>query len=166
MPPSLSVTEVETLRKIGDYLTALTGAEVIRSKVNRVPPPDGAYIAITRLFMSRLSTNRHETNAIDETVTITEAIKYTVQIDCYGDSASNWANLISLTWRDGYACDALSPICHPLTCDDPKQIPIVTGEQQYLERWIVTVSVQYNPSISTETTPFADAITSTVQGMQ
>jgi len=162
MPPNLSVNDDEILTTVGNYLVALTGAEVIRTQGNRVPMPSGAFIAMTPLFMTRLSTNRHDTNATAETITTTEAVKYTLQIDCYGDDSSNWANLISLTWRDDYACSALATTCQPLTCDEPKQIPLVTGEQQYLERWIITASLQYDPSVVTDAIPFADDITVTL----
>ena len=159
MPPSISITDDEILTTVGNYLVGLTGAEVIRTQGNRIPMPVGAFIAMTPLFMTRLATNRRTVDAINETITATEAVKYTLQIDCYGNEASNWANLVSLTWRDDYACDALAPQCQPLTCDGPKQMPLVTGEQQYLERWIITASLQYDPSITTDTTPFADGIT-------
>ena len=165
MPPSLSITDDQVLTTVGNYLVALTDAEVIRTQGNRVPMPSGAFISMTPLFMNRLSTNKHEYDDADEEITTTETIKYTLQIDCYGENSSDWANLISLTWRDDYACYALVPDCQPLTCADPKQIPLVTGEEQYLERWMVTASLQYDPSITTDTTPFADEITTTVQAL-
>lgn len=159
MPANISITGTEILTKVGNYLVELTGAEVIRMQSNRTPMPFGAFIAMTPLFMNRLSTNRHDINVETETITTTEAIKYTLQFDCFGENSSDWANLISLTWRDDYACNALAPECQPLTCSDPKQVPLITGEQQYMKRWIVTASLQYNPSITTDKTPFADQIT-------
>jgi hypothetical protein len=41
--------------------------------------------------------------------------------------------------------DALAPNCVPLYSDDPRRAPLVTGEEQWQDRWIVVAQIEYLP---------------------
>ena len=66
--------------------------------------------------------------------------------------------IVSTLLRDTYGCDFLRPhLVQPLYTGDPRQLPLVTGEQQYLQRWMLGATLQFNPTVSTSQ-QFADIV--------
>lgn len=85
-------------------------------------------------------------------MTLEEGVELTLQIDCYsfpvqgaGQSAEDWATMLSTTLRDEYGCTQLAPTLQPLYADEARMIPLVAGEDQYEERWSLDARFQYNP---------------------
>jgi hypothetical protein len=60
-----------------------------------------------------------------------------------------------MLWRDEYGCNMLNPEASPLYTDDARMVPLVTGEEQYLERYVLTAVLQTNP-VTTVSQQFAD----------
>ena len=80
------------------------------------------------------------------TQTMEEGVELSIQIDCYGPSSCDWANMLSATLRDEYGVDQLGPQgLTPLYADDARMIPLVDGEDQYEERWSLDAHFQINP---------------------
>lgn len=128
-----------------------SGTEVVRGLVNRVPQPNGGYIGITPLFERRLRTNvstYEDDLSSGGTRTIEQGTEVHVQFDYFGPAAANWAAAVSTVFRDEYAVTALAPDVSPLYIDDARQVPFVTGEEQYLQRFTSTAVLQYNPAVS------------------
>jgi hypothetical protein len=140
-------------------LSLFPTVEVIHGLGNGTPTPLNGFIAFTPLFMSRVNTN--ENSFQDPTPTTgtkksAAGIQYTFQIDCYGNDSANWAAEISTMWRDEYACTIMGNTCQPLYADEPKMMPLISGEQNYVQRWTITAELQYNP-ITTTPMEFFDA---------
>jgi len=89
------------------------------------------------------------------TKAVTQAIEWTVQLDCYGVQSMQWANILTTLFRDEFSCSALKPYIQPLGADDPISLPLINGEQQYEQRWVVEAKFQYN-SITTVPQQFFD----------
>lgn len=155
---TLSVTPVldTVFTKLRTYLLDATlgivpvGTPVIRGPMNRAAQPAVDHVILTPIYRNRLRTNV-ETD-VDPypspgagTVRIEQGTQLNVQVDFYGLESANWAAIFSTIWRSGYACRALAPECQPLYADEGRMLPLVTGEEQYLERWCVTAALQYNP---------------------
>lgn len=154
--PSQSVV-MTALRSL---ILSLITCEVIQGLGNGIPMPLGAFIAITPLFQTRLSTNVD--SYTDPTPTTgmkaaQQSVQYTVQIDCYGPDSSDWAAILSTMLRDEYACLSMAPDVQPLSADDPRMAPLIDGEQQYEQRWTITALLQYNPVVSTPMQFFTQA---------
>ena len=133
-------------------MTLIPGVEVIHGLGNGAPTPLGGFIVFTPLFMQRLNT--HANSYQDPTPTTgtkksNVGMEYTFQIDCYGDQSANWAAQITTMWRDEYASTLMGDTCQPLHADDPKMIPLISGEQNYVQRWMTTALLQYNPTTTT-----------------
>lgn len=127
-----------------------SGVEVIKGLGNDVPPPKNGYVAMTPLDQGMISTNEHVLN-VDQTITVTGPTEYTVQIDCYGPDSSDWARMIAVMFRDPFGCDSFTASLAgsaPLYCTDPRQAPLVTGEENYQQRWTFSALLQYNPEIT------------------
>lgn len=134
-------------------------AEVIQGLGNRATLPVGPFIAMTAILTKRLATNQD--SYVDPvssigTRAVQQSMQVDVQLDFYGPKAGDWAVMATTLLRDDYGCDALAPVAAPLHADDAMQAPFVSGEEQYVSRWIVTASLAYNP-VTTIPQQFADA---------
>ena len=129
-----------------------TGIEVVQGIVNRVPSPAGGFVLITRISKVRLSTDVTEyTDPLHgpSSVEYLQSTDYQLQFDFFGEDAADWAQVVSTLWRSLQACDFLKPYgIQPLYNDDPRQVPMVTGEKQYEQRWVMTTHLNYTPKVS------------------
>lgn len=129
---------------------------VVRTPINRAAMPLGDFIALTPSGSKRLATN---TNSYPDTVTETtlEPTEFRVRADCYGATALDMSNVLRATFRDNVGVESFVGSgfdIAPLHSTDATQMPVVTGEDQYLERWTFEFVLQYNPviTLTTETT--------------
>lgn len=164
MTIDVSPTEDAVLAKVDAFVTSIvpTGTIVLRGPVNRAQLPKDPCVIYIPLFYNRLRTNLH--TDLDPYPTpggstqIEMGTEFSVQVDFYGPDAGTWAAAAETLWRDEYACNMLNPECSPLYTDTARLMPLVTGEDQYLERYSLTVALQWN--IVAETPQqFADAAT-------
>jgi len=137
------------------------GTPVLRGPLNRTAQPAVDHAVMTPLFFKRLRTNvdSYDDPAPESdpgTALFEEGIEQHIQLDFYGAQSANWATAASNVFRSAYAVDALAPTCAPLYADEARMIPLVTGEEQYLERWSLTAVLQYNP-VTVVPQQFADA---------
>lgn len=123
-------------------LLVIDGVEVVQGLGNGVPMPIGEFIAMTEISRTRLATNMY-----DENGNVSQHSDCQIQIDCYGEDSNAQAQILSTLLRDTYACDDMPPDIQPLYCDDPRQIPLTDGEQNYTKRWQVIAHLQINPVI-------------------
>lgn len=134
------------------------GTIVLRGPVDRAAQPVLDHIVITPLFRKRLRTNIPTDNPDAGTVALEQGTRLDIQVDFYGEvAASNWLDAFTTVFRSEYAVDALAPTCAPLYADDGTQMALVTGEEQYLERWMVQAVLQYNP-VTTAPQQYADTL--------
>lgn len=131
------------------------GTEVVQGLDNGVPMPLGGYVLMTLVLQTALSTNRHTYDGVDEQ-TVETSVQLDVQLDFYGPSAASWAVQAVQLLRDEIGCTALKPNASPFYCSDPMQAALTTAEQNYLDRWIATLSLQYNP-VTTVPQDYADS---------
>lgn len=149
--------------KLGTFIESVVpaGVPVIQLPVDRasMPPPVPGFVGMRAMLQARIMTNLDRWNPADVApvaIEIEQAVRLTVQLDCYGASAGDWAVMLSTVLRDEYGVTALAPVLAPLFTDDPRFAPLIDGEEQYERRWIVPAVMQYNPVVSTPM-QFADA---------
>ncbi len=173
MPATVDLTESAVLKGLRffvlDVLADVAPGDVVRGQQNRVPMPTGPnFVILTPTGRAQLATTaRSYTDPTDpapaegsrQTVRSTSLA---VQMDIYGPAAAENAQIVSTLLRDIYGCDFLRPHhCQPLYCGEPTQLPLITGEKQYEQRWTIPVTLQFNPSVSTSQ-QFADTVEITV----
>lgn len=155
--PSISIDDV--IQAITSFLVPFlpAGVPVIRAQQNRVPPPI-TYTASDPLVFVQL----REVSQTDlETPTMTQSAdpdvqqadintptQIDVQIDFYGISAGDYCKAVKAVWRSPYAPDQFPIGIAPLFCSNGIQGVLVTGEEQYEDRWLLTASLQYNPVVT------------------
>ena len=177
----ITPTDDILFKVLGDFIEGLIDCKTVQGFVNRAAMPIGGFIAMTTLRQIRLSTNTtvyNDTFAEQDvffggeevvfdgqtiafgatpngTKAVTQAIEWTVQLDCYGLQSMQWANILTTLFRDEFSCSALKPYIQPLGADDPISLPLINGEQQYEQRWVVEAKFQYH-STTTVSQQFFD----------
>lgn len=130
-------------------LSIVTDCEVIQAQMNRVPMPLGDFIVMTPSISTALSTpiDIYSVNG----KSIMRPTQFEVQLDFYGTKAQERSAVVSMLFRDDAGCRAFQGIgfeLQPLYANDPVQMPIITGEEQFLSRWTLRAALQYNPKIT------------------
>lgn len=80
-----------------------------------------------------------------------QSTRLEVQIDIHGPASGDNAQILSTVLRDELAIELLAQSgfdVTPLYADSPRQIPFLNGEHQVENRWIVSTSLEVNPTVS------------------
>lgn len=162
MAATISITDQDVFTALRTFLLLIlpTGTKVIQAQDNRVAIPKGKFVAMTARSNERLATN---TGSYTDPGTnpggkgVLTPSKFGIQLDFYGDDSAKWAATTQALMRDGYAFDNFPTGIKPLYADDPVQIPLINGEQQYEQRWKLEVMLQINPVV-TVAQDFSDAL--------
>lgn len=125
------------------------GTPVIQGQDNLVPMPKGGFVVMTNAGMDRLSFNVDNYQSLTQGKTILTPTNYAMQLDFYGPISQTWAMETQALFRDEYATEIFPSNIQPLYADDPVQIPLIDGEDQYEQRWKILARLQYNPILST-----------------
>ncbi len=130
-------------------LSLISGVEVVQGLGNGVPMPEGAFICMTPGPQKRLSTNESTYNRVAGTRGVKQAVQYSMQIDCYGPDASDYATTLTTMFRDPYACGLMASYgCQPLYAEDPTQSALINGEENYEQRYMFNAVLQFNPVVT------------------
>lgn len=87
-----------------------------------------------------------------------------IQLDIYGADSADNAQIISTLWRSASAVSFFANPTNaafeiaPLYTSDGRQMPFITGQQQYQQRWTMDINFQINPVVATPM-QFADVLT-------
>lgn len=140
---SVSIDTVIDSLKV--FLSPLCGScQIVRSQVNRVPLPSSPCVVLTDI--SELDLCVPYTNYQSTTGTATTSTRIDIQIDFYGQMAADYCRVVKTAFRTGYGFDSFPYNIKPLFTSDGFNMPLITGEHQYESRWVLTVSIQYNPN--------------------
>lgn len=77
-----------------------------------------------------------------------------IQLDLHGPASADNAQTVSTLTRSDYATRFFAEVVDvggvavPLHADDPRQAPFLNDQQQYENRWVVSVLLQVDPVVS------------------
>ena len=124
------------------------GSNVIRGEVNRVSPPPSPYVEITELLEKDLNVPFDVFQSDNQTININSSTQIDVQVDFYGALAGDFCKAVKSAFRTEWGYNQFPSTVRPLYSDDGRQMPLITGEEQYERRWTLTASLQYNPVVT------------------
>ena len=163
--PALSFTEDQTFAALRAVLLGMVGpgVEVIMAQDNMVPAPlVGDYILTTPTRRTRLATNVVSwAEPAPDSLDRETSTELDVQLDVHGPSSGDTVEVIVSLMRDAYAVDAFAAqglAVTILSAEDGAQMAFVNDQNQYEDRWVLNVSLQAKPVISTGQ-QFADTLT-------
>jgi len=127
---------------------------ILRGQQNRVPMPAVPFVIMTTVGTPRrIGTNVDSVEAViedGELVGFTAAVKadfeYSMQLDLYSPLAESWAMAVELLWRDNIGFAAMPAGMKPLYSEDRRQMPLVGAENQWVQRWTMTLYLDYQPT--------------------
>ena len=126
----------------------LPGTVVVRGNQNRVPMPQGNFIALTEMFHEDVETPAYKFHGAQNTVEITQPYRVTIQCDVYGSGACNTASALLAAMNSIVCNDHMPPEMDILYAGDLKQATMVDASDQFLERWNFVIVAQYNPVVT------------------
>lgn len=137
----------------GTAVTPNDPTPIIRAEVNRVPMPGttpaGPFVKVNEINRRNLDAPS-QFQSSDPTIqqaSVKNSKQLDVQIDFYGPAAGEWSAAVESIWRSPFGADQFPDGMAPLYCSDARQLPLVTGEEQYEYRWALTGSLEYNPTV-------------------
>ena len=143
--PSITVDEV--IEALNVFLNLFNfGNAIIQGQVNRVPMPASPVFVLTPITQKTIETPTIEWE--DRDAIIATPVMMEVQVDIYGDRASDACRSVIGVIRSGITTDYIPDGISILYCDDGTQAVFITAEQQYEQRWILRLMVQYNASVA------------------
>jgi hypothetical protein len=163
MTPTL--TQEQAFVALRTFLVAVLppGTEVVQGQGNRVPmPANDNFVVMTPGRRQQMATTSHDYDPAASTEDIARSTALHFQLDVYGGASADNAQVITTLFRDAWGCSFLKPRdVAPLHCDDPRQMPLLAGEQQYIQRWTITAALG---AIMSVTVPmeFADSLITTL----
>jgi hypothetical protein len=144
--PSIAIDSV--FDALGSFIQPFVGAtQIIRAQVNRTAPPSGSFVELTEVGNADLEVPRQWYDHTYLERNIIGPKRLIIQADFYGESAGDWCAAVKTVWRTSYAAAQFPTGIAPLYCDDGHEAPLITGEEQYLRRWALTMNLQYNPIV-------------------
>jgi|ERR1700759_40332 len=168
--PVLDLTQSQVLTLVKSFLQDFTGVDpqyVIQGQSNRVAAPNvPTYIVFTPINKIRLSTNTKEYNAVSGPLlnqqTTTQSVQMGVQVDFYGPTSGDLAQIISTEFRDSDAYDYFATTgagiqVWPLYTSDPRQLPFSDEGDQIQMRWSLDLQLQIKAGVTLPQT-FADSL--------
>lgn len=141
----------EAIVAVADFLQPLmpVATTIVRGQTNDVPPPLPPSIVITEVGKPQYTTIRVTGGgAFIQQDTYLQPVRLDVQLDFYGLQAGDMSGIANTMLRSGYAVENFPDGVAPLYCSDAIQAPLITGEKQFEARWIITLSLQYNASVT------------------
>lgn len=119
-------------------------------------PADNNYIIFTVLNPRRYGTPIVETTIKGSTSY--QDYRCEVQIDFYGDFAFDRACDIVNISRTEFLCEFLSQYgVQPIFVDEAQNLTGVSGEKEYVERWMVRLEIDYRDAVSVSQDSFNTA---------
>lgn len=162
---TLSLTEDAIMTALRAFIIGVVpdGVEVVQGQDNFVPMPAGAdFIMMTPARREQLSQTATDYAPNDETKEISRSTGLHFQLDTYGPNASDNVQLVTTLFRDDYGFQFFKTYgLAPLYCDDGQQMPLVSGEQTWIQRWMMRGLLQTDLAV-TVPAQFADTLITTL----
>lgn len=156
MTYTISITDAQIFTAMKAWIAQALTAQAVQGIVNRVAMPKGGFVEMTGLLKEgltayNLTSYTQQNDPTPGTEINQQSIDYHIQLDCYGKDSADWAQILNTSFSSDRAIEFFRsnyPGIAPLHVEDPKQAPLVTGEQQYEKRWTMVAHLQYKPAIT------------------
>lgn len=148
MAAILDIDHRELIREIRLFLLGLfpdATPQIVQSIQNNQPLPENA-IVIQVLFDSNMDESVTTYNPPNEAM-VQNSVEVRVQLDFYGAMAESRSRIVANLWKNYYGTDNMT-ICKPLYVQSRQRHPYVNDSNQYEDRFILDLGLQYNPTVT------------------
>lgn len=151
MTVQISITDDDVFTALRAFLVKVlpAGTEIVQLQDNGVPMPQGPFVGMNNGDNQRLETNtRTYVGGAPGTKKILAPSAYSMNLDFYGPNSGAWAATTQAMFRDEIAVETFPANIVPLYADNPIQLPLISGEQLYEQRWRLKAVMQTNTEIT------------------
>lgn len=144
----LNISNQDLYREIRLFLLGLfpgATSQIIQSAQNNQPLPENA-IVMQVLFDSNMDESVTTYNPPGEAM-VQNSVEVRVQLDFYGAMAESRSRIVANLWKNYYGTDNME-ICKPLYVQSRQRHPYINDSNQYEDRFILDLGLQYNPEIT------------------
>lgn len=144
----LSLDHQELYREIRLFLLGLfpdATLQIVQSTQNNQPLPENA-IVMQVLFDSNMDESVTTYNPPNEAM-VQNSVEVRVQLDFYGTMAESRSRIVANLWKNYYGTDNMT-ICKPLYVQSRQRHPYINDSNQYEDRFILDLGLQYNPTVT------------------
>jgi hypothetical protein len=135
------------------------GTLIRKGQQNRVPMPAVPFVQLTTVGVPRrIGTNADSIEPIIVNgeltgfdLDIAADFEYSMQVDFISPDAEAWSMSAELLWRDKAAWYAMPEGIKPLYSEGRMQLPVVGAENQWIQRWTMTLVLDYQPTLTLPT---------------
>ncbi|WP_446471158.1 phage neck terminator protein [Xenorhabdus stockiae] len=143
---TITVTHDDIFTEVRKYLIALFSCEVMQGYQNDVPVPESS-IVMHVLFERDIDYTANYYHHEVSTITAQRSVELSMQLDFYGEEADSRARVVANLWQSSYTTARLKK-CQPLYCEAPRKMVLVNEANQYENRVMLEMKLQYNPEIT------------------
>jgi hypothetical protein len=150
--PNINISDNDVYNALCAFVNLIVppGTPILRGQTNRVPMPSVDCVILTTIGApDRIGTNFDQVFPTE--TLITADFTYSVQVDFYSLYAASWAMSGELLWRDKAAWYVMPAGIKPLYSEGRMQLPLVGAENQWIQRWTLTLVLDYQPTLTLET---------------
>lgn len=158
----LNISNQDLYREIRLFLLGLfpgAPSQIIQSAQNNQPLPENA-IVMQVLFDSNMDESVTTYNPPGEAM-VQNSVEVRVQLDFYGAMAESRSRIVANLWKNYYGTDNME-ICKPLYVQSRQRHPYINDSNQYEDRFILDLALQYNPSV-THPQDFAEEVDAEIE---
>lgn len=150
--PNLNIADSDVYKGLCAFINLIVpvGTPIDQGQQNRVPMPSVDCVILTTIGApTRIGTNYDQVEPAE--TLITADFEYVVQADFYSQYAESWAMSAELLWRDKNAWYGVPAGMKPLYSEGRMQLPLLGGENQWINRWTLTLVLDYKPTLTLAT---------------
>ena len=144
----LNVSNQDLYREIRLFFLGLfpdATLQIIQSTQNNQPLPENA-IVMQVLFDSNMDESVTTYNPPNEAM-VQNSVEVRVQLDFYGAMAESRSRIVANLCKNYYGTDNME-ICKPLYVQSRQRHPYINDSNQYEDRFILDLALQFNPTVT------------------
>lgn len=144
----LNISNQDLYREIRLFLLSLfpgATSQIVQSTQNNQPLPQNA-IVMQVLFDSNMDESVTTYSPPGEAM-VQNSVEVRVQLDFYGAMAEARSRIVATLWKNYYGTDNME-ICKPLYVQSRQRRPYINDSNQYEDRFILDLALQFNPTVT------------------
>ena len=149
MSAVLSMSHREIYRELRLYLLELfpdASAQIIQAYQNNNPTPENAIVMQALFDRNMDETSTYYEPALEQ-AHAHNSVSVGLQLSFYGADAESRSRTVYTLWKSPYSTSRME-LCQPLYAQGRDRRPYINDSNQYEDRWIVDLALQYNPQVT------------------
>lgn len=149
----LSIDHRELYREIRNFLLGLfpeASRQVVQAIQNNNPLPENA--VVMQILFSRNMDESVTTYTVPKEIEcgaahVQNSVDTRLQLSFYGPKAQERSRVVYTLWKNQYGTENMI-VCQPLYVNSYDRRPYINDANQYEDRWLLDVALQYNPQVT------------------